>query len=264
MSLYARYSKLLDGVLDELEAQGALPAGLNRRAVAVEPPRDPTHGDLATNAAMVLAKAAGTNPRALAGLIAPRLKALPAVTAVDVAGPGFINLKLAPGAWRDELAAILAEGDSYGRSEIGGGARVNVEYVSANPTGPLHMGHCRGAVVGDALASILEATGFAVTREYYVNDAGAQVDTLARSAQLRYREALGEDIGEIPEGLYPGDYLKPVGAALAAEFGDRFAAAPESDWLELFKRAHGRRDARADPPRPWPARRSSRSVRVGI
>jgi arginyl-tRNA synthetase len=236
LSLYARYSKLLDGVLDELEAEGALPAGLGRKAVAVEPPRDTSHGDLATNVAMVLAKPAGTNPRALAALVAPRLEALPAVTSVEVAGPGFINLRLSPDAWREELAAILAEGDSYGRSEIGRGARVNVEFVSANPTGPLHMGHCRGAVVGDALASILEATGFAVTREYYVNDAGAQVETLARSAHLRYREALGQDIGEIPDGLYPGDYLKPVGEALAGEYGERFAAAPESEWLELFKR----------------------------
>ncbi len=236
MSLYARYSDLLDGVLDALEADGALPGGLDRRAVAVEPPRDSAHGDLATNAAMVLAKAAGTNPRALAGLIAPKLEALPAVIAVEIAGPGFINLKLAPDAWRDELQAILAEGAAYGRSAIGNGQRVNVEFVSANPTGPLHMGHCRGAVVGDALASVLQATGFAVTREYYVNDAGAQVDTLARSAHLRYREALGEDIGEIPEGLYPGDYLIPVAQALADEFGDRFVAADEGEWLEPFKR----------------------------
>ncbi len=222
-------------MLDELEADGALPAGLNRRAVAVEPPRDASHGDLATNAAMVLAKGAGTNPRALAGLIAPKLEALPGVTSVDVAGPGFINLRLSPDAWRDELRAILTGGDAYGRSAIGNGERVNVEFVSANPTGPLHMGHCRGAVVGDALASVLEATGFSVTREYYVNDAGAQVETLARSAHLRYREALGQDIGEIPEGLYPGDYLIPVGQALAGEFGDRFVAAGEGDWLELFR-----------------------------
>ena len=236
MSLYARYSELLDGVLDELEAEGALPPGLNRRAVAVEPPRDPSHGDLATNAAMVLAKSAATNPRALAALIAPKLEALPAVISVEVAGPGFINLRLSPDAWRDELRAILSEGDAYGRSEIGKGERVNVEYVSANPTGPLHMGHCRGAVVGDALANVLEETGFVVTREYYVNDAGAQVETLARSAYLRYREALGEDIGEIPEGLYPGDYLAPVGQALAGEFGERFLEAGEEEWLELFKR----------------------------
>jgi arginyl-tRNA synthetase len=223
-------------VLDELEADGALPAGLDRRAVAVEPPRDASHGDRSTNAAMVLAKGAGSNPRALAGLIAPKLEALPAVTSVEVAGPGFINLQLAPDAWRDELRAILAEGDAYGRSGIGNGERVNVEYVSANPTGPLHMGHCRGAVVGDALASVLEQPGFAVTREYYVNDAGAQVETLARSAHLRYREALGEDVGDIPDGLYPGDYLIPVGQALAHEFGDRFASAGEGEWLDLFKR----------------------------
>jgi arginyl-tRNA synthetase len=235
MSLYARFSALLDGVLDELIAAGELPADLARRGVAVEPPRDPSHGDLATNAAMVLAKAAGTNPRALAALIAPRLEALPGVTAVEIAGPGFINLRLDEAGWRDELTAILDERGRYGLSDVGKGERVNVEYVSANPTGPMHMGHCRGAVVGDALANLLEAAGFKVTREYYVNDSGSQVDTLARSAHLRYREALGEDIGAIPEGLYPGDYLKPVGAALAAEFGDRYVGAPESDWLATFK-----------------------------
>ncbi|MEO5611558.1 MAG: arginine--tRNA ligase [Sphingomicrobium sp.] len=234
MSIYAQYAALLDGVLDELEAEGALPAGLERRAVAVEPPRDASHGDLATNAAMVLAKAAGTNPRALAALIAPKLEALPPVTSVAIAGPGFINLKLKPEAWRDELRTILIQGDGYGMSDIGQGSRVNVEYVSANPTGPLHMGHCRGAVVGDSLARLLEAAGFRVTKEYYVNDAGAQVDTLARSVHLRYREALGETIA-IPEGMYPGDYLVPVGVLLAAEYGDQYAAAPETDWLPLFR-----------------------------
>ena len=236
MSLYATYSALLDEVLDALEAEGALPPGLNRKPVAVEPPRDASHGDLATNAAMVLAKGAGSNPRALAALIAPKLEALPDVTEVSVAGPGFINLRLSDEAWRRELATVLAEGERYGLSDVGKGERVNVEYVSANPTGPMHMGHCRGAVVGDALASLLEAAGFVVTREYYVNDAGSQVDTLARSAHLRDREALGQDIGEIPEGLYPGDYLKPVGALLAAEFGATYVDAPEADWLELFKR----------------------------
>ena len=235
MSLYAHYGALLDGVLDGLVSEGALPADLDRKNVAVEPPRDPAHGDLATNAAMVLAKAAGSNPRALAGLIAPKLEALPGVTAVEIAGPGFINLRLDEAAWRDELGTILSEGAAYGRSSVGNGERVNVEYVSANPTGPMHMGHCRGAVVGDALASLLEAAGFVVTREYYVNDAGSQVDTLARSAHLRYREALGADIGEIPEGLYPGDYLVPVGQVLAAEFGDLYVDAPEADWLPLFK-----------------------------
>ena len=236
LSLYARYAALLDEVLDELQSEGTLPAEINRRAVAVEPPRDATHGDLATNAAMVLAKGAATNPRALATAIAPKLEALPGVTSVEIAGPGFINIRLSPDAWRDELRTILEAGESYGTSDVGKAQRVNVEYVSANPTGPMHMGHCRGAVVGDALARLLEAAGFRVTKEYYVNDAGGQVDTLARSLHLRYREALGEDIGEIPEGLYPGDYLVPVGVALAAEFGDRYAREPEGAWLDLFKR----------------------------
>ena len=235
MSLYARYSALLDGILDELTEEGHLPAGLNRKPVSVEPPRDPSHGDLATNAAMVLAKGAGTNPRALAELIKPKLEAIPGVTQVDIAGPGFINLRIGEESWRDELVTILAEGEEYGLSKVGNNERVNVEYVSANPTGPMHMGHCRGAVVGDALARLLEAAGFRVTKEYYVNDAGSQVDTLARSAHLRYREALGEDIGEIPEGLYPGDYLKPVGALFAAEFGDQWVGKPEGEWLQLFK-----------------------------
>jgi arginyl-tRNA synthetase len=237
LSLYAQYAALLDGVLDDLVADGALPAELDRRNVTVEPPRDPAHGDLATNAAMVLAKAAGTNPRALAEAIRLKLESLPPVTSVEIAGPGFINLRLTPEAWRDELRTILREGDAYGASTIGGHERVNVEYVSANPTGPLHMGHCRGAVVGDSLARVLEAAGFRVTKEYYVNDAGAQVDTLARSVHLRYREALGEDIGDIPEGMYPGDYLKPVGTILASEYGDDYADKPEAEWLPLFRDA---------------------------
>jgi arginyl-tRNA synthetase len=235
LSLYAQYEALLDGVLDDLIDDGILPTELDRRNVTVEPPRDASHGDLATNAAMVLAKGAGTNPRALAEAIKPRLEAMPTITSVEVAGPGFINLRLTSDAWRDELKTILREGEEYGLSQIGANERVNVEYVSANPTGPLHMGHCRGAVVGDSLARLLEAAGFRVTKEYYVNDAGAQVDTLARSLHLRYREKLGEDIGEIPEGLYPGDYLKPVAAVLAAEFGGRYAAAPEAEWLGLFR-----------------------------
>jgi arginyl-tRNA synthetase len=235
MSLYAQYSAILDGLLDELVAEGALPRELDRKNVTVEPPRDPAHGDLATNAAMVLAKVAGTNPRALAAAIAPKLEALPPVTSVEIAGPGFINLRLSPGAWRDELRTILNHGDEYGLSTIGRNERVNVEYVSANPTGPLHMGHCRGAVVGDSLARVLEAAGFRVTKEYYVNDAGAQVDTLARSVHLRYREALGEEVGEIPEGMYPGEYLQPVGVVLASEFGAKYAEAPESEWLPLFR-----------------------------
>jgi arginyl-tRNA synthetase len=237
VSLYAQYAVLLHGVLDDLVAEGTLPAELDRRNVTVEPPRDPAHGDLATNAAMVLAKGAGTNPRALAEAIKPKLEAMPTITAVEIAGPGFINLKLTPDAWRDELRTILREGEDYGLSKAGRNERVNVEYVSANPTGPLHMGHCRGAVVGDSLARVLEAAGFRVTKEYYVNDAGAQVDTLARSLHMRYREKLGEDIGEIPEGLYPGDYLKPVGAILAAEYGDRYVAAAEPEWLPVFRDA---------------------------
>ncbi|WP_028969118.1 arginine--tRNA ligase [Sphingomonas sp. URHD0057] len=235
MSLYAQYAALLDGVLDDLVADGALPAEVDRRNVTVEPPRDPAHGDLATNAAMVLAKPAGTNPRSLAELIKAKLEALPPVTSVEVAGPGFINLRLKPDAWRDELRTILNDGDGYGVSTIGRNERVNVEYVSANPTGPLHMGHCRGAVVGDSLARILEAAGFRVTKEYYVNDAGAQVDALARSVHLRYLEALGAEIGDIPEGMYPGDYLRPVGVVLASEYGDDYAEAPEEQWLPLFR-----------------------------
>ncbi|WP_028966891.1 arginine--tRNA ligase [Sphingomonas phyllosphaerae] len=235
MTLFTRFTAHVDAALDALTAAGTLPADLDRRNVTVEPPRDATHGDLATNAAMVLAKPAGTNPRALAEALAGELRALPEVADVSVAGPGFINLRLHDDVWRKEIATIVGEGGNYGRSTRGQGVSVNIEYVSANPTGPMHMGHCRGAVVGDALASLLEFAGHKVIREYYVNDAGGQVDVLARSAHLRYREALGEDVGAIPEGLYPGDYLVPVGQALAQEFGDRYAAAPESEWLALFR-----------------------------
>ncbi|HWK34685.1 arginine--tRNA ligase, partial [Sphingomonas sp.] len=235
MTLYARFAAHLDVALDALVAAGTLPAGLERRALTVEPPRDPSHGDLSTNAAMVLAKPARTNPRALAEALSAELAKVPGVSTVSVAGPGFINLALDDATWRDELAAIHAGGDGYGRSTMGEGVTVNVEYVSANPTGPMHMGHCRGAVVGDALASLLEFVGHKVIREYYVNDAGGQVDVLARSAHLRYREALGEAIGDIPEGLYPGDYLVPVGQSLAAEYGDRFVGQPEDAWLVLFR-----------------------------
>lgn len=234
-TIYAAYAGHIAAALDALEAAGTIPAGLGRGAITVEPPRDPAHGDLATNAAMVLAKPAGTNPRALAEALVGELAKVPSVASAEIAGPGFINLRVAPEAWIAELRAIAAKAGNYGRSQLGGGSTVNVEYVSANPTGPMHMGHCRGAVVGDALASLLEWAGHKVIREYYVNDAGGQVDVLARSAQLRYREALGEAIGEIPEGLYPGDYLVPVGQALAAEFGDAYAKAPESEWLALFR-----------------------------
>ena len=236
MTLYARFAAHLHAALDALEAEGSLAPGVDRAAVAVEPPRDPSHGDLATNAAMVLAKRAGTNPRALAERVAAKLREASEVESADMAGPGFINVRLGRAVWEDELRAILADGVDYGRSDLGRGQRVNVEYVSANPTGPMHMGHCRGAVVGDALATLLEYSGHRVTREYYVNDAGGQVDVLARSAHLRYREALGENIGEIPGGFYPGDYLKPVGAKLAAEHGDRFVTAPESEWLAPFRK----------------------------
>ncbi len=234
-TLYARFAAHIGDALNALETEGVLTAGVDRRNVTVEPPRDASHGDLATNAAMVLAKPAGMNPRALAEALSAKLGALDEVASVDVAGPGFINLRLTQEAWRAELSLIAAAGDSYGRSTQGMGTTVNVEYVSANPTGPMHMGHCRGAVVGDALASLLQYAGHKVIREYYVNDAGGQVDVLARSVHLRYREALGEAIGDIPEGLYPGDYLVPVGQALAADYGDRFIGAPEQDWLILFR-----------------------------
>ena len=230
MTLYATYTAHLNAALDQLPAV----AGLDRSNVAVEPPRDPAHGDLATNAAMVLAKGAGTNPRALAEGLKPLLEAVPGVRAVEIAGPGFINLRLDEDVWRDELAAIHAAGADYGRSHVGAGTTVNIEFVSANPTGPMHMGHCRGAVVGDALASLLEFAGHKVIREYYVNDAGGQVDVLARSVHLRYREALGETV-EIPEGLYPGDYLEAVGKAFASQHGDKFVGRPESEWLADFR-----------------------------
>ncbi len=235
MTIYAEMAAHLNAALDALEKGGVLPAGLDRGPITLEPPRDASHGDMATNAAMVLTKGAGKPPRVLAEALAAELGALDAVRWVDIAGPGFINLTLSDDAWRGELRQIQALGDDYGRSNIGGGTTVNVEYVSANPTGPMHMGHCRGAVVGDALAQMLEYSGHRVVREYYVNDAGGQVDVLARSVHLRYCEALGANVGEIPEGLYPGDYLVPVGQALAAEFGDRFVSGDDGAWLALFR-----------------------------
>jgi len=209
--------------------------GADLSRIVVEPPRDPTHGDMATNAAMVLAKDAGKKPRELADSIAAKLRGDDKVTSVDIAGPGFINLTLKPNVWTEELRLVLEAGRDYGRSDIGKGEKVNVEYVSANPTGPMHVGHGRGAVFGDALANLLSFAGYNVTREYYVNDAGAQVDVLARSAFLRYREALGEDIGTIPEGLYPGDYLKPVGGELAAEHGAKLSTMKEAQWLPIVR-----------------------------
>ncbi len=234
MTVYQTYAAHVADALARLVASGDLPAGLDYAHVTVEAPRDPDHGDLSTNAAMVLAKPAGMRPRDIAVALAQLLSDLPDVTAAEVAGPGFLNLRLRPSVWADELAAILVQGPDYGRSAVGAGTRVNVEYVSANPTGPMHMGHCRGAVVGDALANLLAYAGYAVTREYYINDAGGQVDTLARSAHLRYLEALG-GVVTIPEGYYPGDYLIPVGEALAAEFGDTYALLPESEWLGMFR-----------------------------
>lgn len=235
--LFHIFQKHIDAILDELTEAEVLPAGIDRSNVTLEPPRDPSHGDLSTNAAMVLSKAAGMKPRDLAEKIAEKLGALDDVQSVDIAGPGFINLRVAAPVLLGELLEIEQLGPEYGRSDKGKGITVNIEYVSANPTGPMHMGHCRGAVVGDALADLLEAVGNKVIREYYVNDAGSQVDTLARSAHLRYLEALGQDIGAIPEGLYPGDYLKPVGEALAAEFGDKYKDAAEADWLLIFRKA---------------------------
>ena len=235
-TLYTAYTGHLHTALDALEAAGTLPAGIARGNVTVEPPRDPSHGDLATNAAMVLAKGAGTNPRALAEALVAELLKAPHVTSAEIAGPGFINLRLDPAAWLAELLAIGTMQGDYGRSDAGRGTTVNVEYVSANPTGPMHMGHCRGAVVGDALSTLLEWAGHKVIREYYINDAGGQVDVLARSVHLRYREALGESV-EIPEGLYPGEYLTAVGHALADQYGTKFVDLPESEWLGDFREA---------------------------
>jgi arginyl-tRNA synthetase len=235
MHLFANVLARVHAVCGALAAEGGWPAGIDLSRVVIEPPRDAAHGDMATNAAMVLAKEAKAKPRDLAEQIAARLRADDLIASVDVAGPGFINLTLKASAWSDALRTVLREGASYGRSAIGAAEKVNVEYVSANPTGPMHVGHCRGAVFGDALASLLAFAGYDVTREYYINDAGAQVDVLARSAFLRYREALGENVGEIPEGLYPGDYLVPVGQALAAEFGDKLLAMPEGQWLPAVR-----------------------------
>src|ERR1700678_4294156 len=233
--LFANVLARVHAVCGALAAEGGWPAGTDLSRVVVEPPRDAAHGDMATNAAMVLAKEAKARPRDLAEEIAAKLRADDLIAAVDIAGPGFINLTLKDQVWAARLRTVLDEGDRYGRSAIGAGEKVDVEYVSANPTGPMHVGHCRGAVFGDALASLLDFAGYDVTREYYINDAGAQVDVLARSAYLRYREALGEDIGEIPEGLYPGDYLVPVGQALAAECGDRLLAMSEAEWLPAVR-----------------------------
>ena len=231
MNLFTHFGAAVDGAVANLSAAGRLPAGLDLSRVAVEPPREASHGDVTTNAALVLAKPSGIKPRDLADLLAEALGAHEDVEVAEVAGPGFVNLRIANGFWRHRLTDILRAGVAYGDSTGGGGAKVNVEFVSTNPTGPLHVGHGRGAVVGDALAALLEKAGYDVTREYYVNDAGAQVVALARSVHLRYREALGEAMGEIPEGLYPGDYLVPVGQALAERDGDRWRDADEAAWM---------------------------------
>jgi arginyl-tRNA synthetase len=231
MNAFQHVEGLIARALETLVAEGRLPADLALPRVEVETPRDPEHGDLASNIAMILAKPARMKPRDIAEALKTKLEGTGDIVSVEVAGPGFLNLRLAPAFWQRLVAEINAAGASYGRSDQGKGNRVNVEYVSANPTGPMHVGHCRGAVFGDALANLLAFAGHEVTREYYINDAGSQVDTLARSAHLRYREALGEDIGKIPEGLYPGDYLKPVGAALAKRHGRKLVGKPEAEWL---------------------------------
>ena len=235
MNVYALVHSRIITALQALQADGALPAGLDFRNVEVAPPRDAAHGDLASNAALVLAKAAKMKPRDIAQLLADKLKADPDIEKIEVAGPGFVNLGFRPAFWHGVVAAILTAGPAYGRVQAGRNEKVDVEFVSANPTGPMHVGHCRGAVFGDALANLLAFAGYDVTREYYVNDAGAQVDALARSAYLRYREALGEAIGEIPTGLYPGDYLKPVGQALQRQYGPTLLNFPEERWLPLVR-----------------------------
>lgn len=234
MNIFNQFRHKIQTALQELAASRGWPDGLPFDRVTVEPPRDAAHGDISTNAAMLLAKPVGAAPRAIAGPLAEALAALPEVEAAEVAGPGFINLRLAPSVWLRQVSAILEAGTGYGHSDLGAGRRVNVEYVSANPTGPLHAAHARGAVFGDALAALLEKAGFAVTREYYINDAGSQVETLARTAHLRYREALGEQV-TIPEGHYPGEYLKEVGQAIAGSDGDRWVGRPEAEWLEHFR-----------------------------
>jgi arginyl-tRNA synthetase len=237
MNIFGLFEKRVADALGRLAEGAKIPSGLDVSRVVVEPPRDPSHGDLATNAAMVLAKEARMNPRALAELLVADLQDDPRVTKVEIAGPGFINIRLQPSVLHDVLRAVVVDSNGFGRSGQGAGAPVNVEYVSANPTGPMHVGHCRGAVFGDALAGLLDFAGYKVAREYYINDAGAQVDVLARSAYLRYKEALGQEIGAIPEGLYPGDYLKPVGERLAKEHGPSLLDKPEAEWLPLVREA---------------------------
>jgi arginyl-tRNA synthetase len=234
-NIFVHFRERIEAAIEDAAREGAWPRGLDMSRIAVEPPREVSHGDISTNAALVLTKEAGVKPRDFAEKLRPRLASLEGVVSAEVAGPGFINLRLADAFWQARLADILLAGPAYGDSKLGQGRKVNVEYVSANPTGPMHVGHGRGAVVGDALAALLEKVGFNVTREYYVNDAGAQVDALARSVFLRYREALGENIGEIPEGLYPGDYLKSAGADLAKRDGKKWLGKAENEYLAAFR-----------------------------
>ena len=231
MNLFADLRARVLSDLETLQSRGVLPEGLAMENVAVEPPRDPAHGDMATNAAMVLAKPAGLKPRDIADALAAELMNDQRIVSAEVAGPGFLNLRLAPGVWQKVVGEVLAQGTAFGRSDLGAGQKVMVEYVSANPTGPLHVGHTRGAVFGDALASLLDYAGFDVTREYYINDGGAQVDVLARSVYLRYLEAHGQDVA-FEDGTYPGDYLIDVGAALKAKVGDAYVGKGEEVWLE--------------------------------
>jgi arginyl-tRNA synthetase len=237
MNIFNEFERRIKNTLKVVLPPGGGQGELDLSSVVVEPPRDAAHGDLATNAAMVLAKPLATKPRELATRIAAALARDEDIDAAEVAGPGFINLRLKSAFWLRSLKQLIEAGEAYGRTTIGAGEAVNVEYVSANPTGPMHIGHCRGAAVGDSLANLLAAAGYRVTREYYINDAGAQVDALARSAHLRYREALGETVGPIPEGLYPGDYLRPVGAALAERYGQAFQNADEATWLPVVRAA---------------------------
>jgi arginyl-tRNA synthetase len=235
MNLFTDFENRIKNALETIDMVKEKRSEVDFGRLTVEPPRDQSHGDVATNAAMVLAKPLGTNPRALADVIAGVLKSDPDITEVSVAGPGFINIRLSKGYWQRVLSAVIQQGTGYGRSQVGAGRKANVEYVSANPTGPMHVGHCRGAVVGDALANLMGFAGYDVTKEYYINDAGSQIDVLARSVFLRYREALGENVGAIPSGLYPGDYLVPVGQALADEYGTRLHNMPEDDWMPIVK-----------------------------
>lgn len=235
MNIFNTFKDVVKVNLENMSAAGKLPADLDLKNLALEPPRDPSHGDLATNAAMILAKQAKMKPRDIAEPLAELLAAEEQIAEASVAGPGFINLRLEENIWRDVVPGVLASGTDYGASGLGQGQKTNVEYVSANPTGPLHLGHVRGAVYGDALAALLAKAGYDVTREYVINDAGSQIDTLARSLHLRYREALGEEIGAIPEGMYPGDYLVAPAQALAERDGDKWRDAAEADWLAALR-----------------------------